>query len=98
MGAEQRKETRYRGMLPVETEGTRGLTRDFSTSGVFFETDKSFTPGQIIEFSINLEHVDLSGPLRLKCVGEIVRVEENGQKIGVAASISSYNIEKVEGR
>ena len=96
MGAEQRKETRYTVELPVDMEETSGVTRDLSTSGVFFETDKSFTPGQTIEFSINF--INNSYPILLKCVGEIVRIENKGQKIGVAASISSYGVEKVEGR
>ncbi|MFH1843871.1 MAG: PilZ domain-containing protein, partial [bacterium] len=69
------------------------ITRDFSSSGIFFETDKSFTPGQAIEFTMVLEHVDPQGPVRLKCIGEIIRVEEIGQKIGVAATIKSYSFE-----
>lgn len=96
MGTEQRKETRYTVELPVDMEETGGVTRDLCTSGVFFETNKSFTPGQTIEFSINF--AGLSYPILLKCVGEIVRIEDKGQKIGVAASITSYGVEKVEGR
>ena len=96
MGVEQRKETRYAVELPVDMDETRGVTRDLCTSGVFFETDKSFTPGQTIEFSINF--TNNSYPILLKCVGEIVRIENKGQKIGVAASINSYGVEKVEGR
>ena len=92
-GSEQRQEPRHQGKLPVELESGKGITRDFSGSGVFFETDRSFSPGQPIEFSIVLEHIDPDRPVRLKCRGEIIRVEESGQKIGVAAAINSYTFE-----
>lgn len=91
---EKRRATRHRGALPVEIKGSKGVTRDFSDSGIFFETDKSFTAGQTIEFTIVLEHVDPNRPVHLKCKGEIVRVEESGQKIGVAAAISTYTFER----
>jgi hypothetical protein len=93
-GSEQRQAPRHKGKLPVELESGKGITRDFSGSGVFFETDRSFSPGQPIEFTLVLEHIDPSRPVRLKCRGEIVRVEESGQTIGVAAAINSYTFEE----
>ena len=93
--AEKRRAPRHQGKLPVKLEGAKGITRDFSSSGIFFETDKSFTLGQPIEFTIMLEHADPEGPIQMKCRGEIVRVEESGQKIGVAATIDSYSFEEL---
>jgi hypothetical protein len=95
IGTEERREPRHRGKLQVELESGKGVTRDFSGSGVFFETDRSFTTGQLIEFILVLEHIDPERPVRVKCQGEIVRVEENGQKIGVAAAINSYTFEEI---
>ena len=86
--------TRHRGATPIELKDGKGITRDFSSTGIFFETDKSFTQGQPIEFTIVLENVDPDRPVRVKCRGEIVRVEESGQKIGVAATICSYRFER----
>ena len=94
MESEKRRAPRHQGKLPVRLKDAKGITRDFSSSGIFFETDKSFTPGQPIEFTIMLEHADPAGPIRMKCRGEIVRVEESGQKIGVAATIDSYSFEE----
>ena len=94
--SEKRRATRHPGALPVELEDAKGITRDFSSSGIFFETDKSFAPGQVIEFTILLEHVDPARPVRLKCMAEIVRVEESGQKIGVATAIHSYSFERLQ--
>src|SRR4030042_2288780 len=93
MESEKRRAPRHQGKLPVKLKGAKGITRDFSSSGIFFETDKSFTPGQAIEFTITLEYADPAGPIRMKRLGEIVRVEESGQKIGVAATIVSNSFE-----
>jgi hypothetical protein len=90
-GAEQRRSDRHAGELPVEFGSGRGLTRDYSSSGIFFETDKTFSPGQTIEFSIVLSGIDSNLPKYLRCSGEIIRVEEKGQKIGVAATIKTYS-------
>jgi len=95
-GSEQRRATRHPAKLPVDLESGKGVTRDFSNSGIFFETDKSFSHGQPIEFSIVLEHLYPGRPVRLKCQGEVIRVEDKGQKVGVAATIGSYTIEDIE--
>jgi hypothetical protein len=93
---DKRQEPRHQGKLPVELETGQGVTRNFSSSGIFFETDRSFSTGQIIDFTLILEHVDPASPVRLKCRGTIVRVEEIGQKIGVAAAIDSYTFKEIE--
>jgi hypothetical protein len=53
--SEKRAAARYRGKLPVTLKGAKGITRDFSSAGIYFETDRSFSLGQPIEFSIMLE-------------------------------------------
>ena len=92
---EKHRAPRHLGATPVELKNGKGITRDFSSTGIFFETDKSFTPGQPIDFTIVLENVDPDRPVRVNCQGEIVRVEESGKKIGVAVSISSYNFARL---
>ena len=93
--SENRRTIRRKGAFPVELENGKGISRNFSSSGIFFETDKSFTPGQAIEFTVVLEYVDPSRPVHLRCSGSIVRVEHKGQKMGIAATISSYTFEKL---
>lgn len=94
--SEKRRAPRHQGKLPVKLKGGKGITRDFNSSGIFFETDRSFSPGQPIEFTIMLEYVDPAGPIQMKCRGEIVRVEESGEMIGVAATINSYSFEEFQ--
>ena len=90
---ENRRTIRHRGAFPVKLESAHGVTRDFSSSGIFFETDQSFAPGHTIEFTIVLEYVDPQRPVHLKCRGQIVRVEKKDHKLGIAAKIKSYVFE-----
>lgn len=92
--SEKRRTIRRKAKFPVVLEKGKGITRDFSSSGIFFETDKSFTPGQTINFTIVLEYVDPDRPVHLKCRGAIVRVEDKGNKLGIAATINSYTFDR----
>lgn len=88
--SEQRHEPRHKGRLPVELGAGKGTTRDFSSSGIYFETNRTFALGQPIEFNILLKRVDPEQAVRVKCQGKILRVEDNGSMMGVAAAIDSY--------
>jgi hypothetical protein len=90
-GAENRRAHRHKGKLPIEYDDGKGITRDYSGSGVFFETDKYFSPGQKIELSICLRDINMDIPRYMRCSGEIVRVESKGEKIGVAVTITAYS-------
>ena len=87
------REDRVKAVLPVLLEGhAAGQTRDVSSNGVFFETEQKMIEGSPIVFSIELE----SGgeKVMLHCEGEIVRVENQGGKRGVAARITSSKLVK----
>lgn len=92
---EKKRATRHLATTPLEFKDGKGITRNFSSTGIFFETDKSFTQGQPIDFTVLLENVDPDRPVRVKCRGAIVRVEESGQKIGVAVTIRSYKFDRL---
>jgi len=93
---ERRKDPRSRGKLHVELERGTGVTRDFSALGVFFETEQALTVGEPINFVIPLDYSGWGHPFRIRCHGEIVRVEPVGVKMGVAVSISSYGFEGLQ--
>jgi len=90
---DRRQARRYRIAVPVELDHGTGLTRDISTSGVFFETDQSCSVGTTLSFSLVLEHADPRGPMRLHCRGEVVRVEQKEGKVGVAVCFTSYRFD-----
>lgn len=81
---------RFAITLPVELDEGAGTTRDVSLSGVFFETDQSFSLGESIRFVLVLEHVHAGRPLRLYCEGRVVRVNRCDGQLGVAVAITSY--------
>ena len=91
-GSEARESPRFPGALPVITGSSKGITRNLSSSGILFETDDFFFPGQAREFLIVLEYLYPDRPAFIQCGGAIVRVEKNGKKTCVAATIDSYSI------
>jgi hypothetical protein len=88
--SDRRQAARFRIAIPVELEGGMGTTRDVSLSGVFFETEQSFAPGEQISLALVLERVSLGRPVRLQCDGRVVRVTPVDRRIGVAVAFSSY--------
>ena len=83
--------------LPVELERGSGITRNISTSGVFFETDKVFSAGDPIRLTLVLEPTFPGTPICLHCQGQIVRAEQHEQKVGVGVAFSSYRFEPLGG-
>jgi PilZ domain len=91
--AKRRQAQRFRVALPVELVDGTAVTRDFSTCGVFFKTSQTCVPGECLEFTVVLEHVDPGHLLRLRCQGRVVRVEPHSTRVGVAVAITAYRID-----
>jgi hypothetical protein len=89
-----RKEERFLTQLPIKLEGGAGEVRNVSASGIYFVTDVALKEGQPVKFT--LEFLDFpSGPLAVNCLARIVRLEEQGTRRGVAASISSFEFRRI---
>ena len=89
-----RKEERFVAQLPIKLEGGEGVVRNVSANGIYFVTDVALKTGQPVKFT--LEFLDFpSGPLAVNCVARIVRVEEQGTRHGVGASISSFEFRRI---
>lgn len=73
-------------MLPIDLEGTAGIARDVSASGIFFETDAAYAIGSPVNLALDLDTP--WGKVMLRCEGKIVRVERRDEKIGVAVQFS----------
>lgn len=73
--------------VPVHLEQGTGLSRDVSTTGIYFTTDGRFVPETEIRFALELNHVFPGETFQVRCRGRVVRVEKAGEKTGVAASI-----------
>ena len=90
-GGEKRRKERVFTALPVNLAGASGVTRDVSASGIFFETDASYTLGNLVSFTV--EFNTPGGKMLLKCRGDIVRIEPRGTQIGVAVKIIESTME-----
>ncbi len=95
--AERRSAPRHRLATLVTFPGGSGVTRDLSTTGLFFLTDGPFAVGQPVQLSITLEHADPESPTELTCRGRVCRVERQipepagGTVVGVAVAADSFD-------
>ena len=95
MKSEHRTEPREPVNLPLQLgSGVSAVTRDISASGLFFETDSEQRVGNLINFEINLDTP--GGPLKLKALGQIVRIESQGSRTGVGVKLLESRLEAVE--
>ena len=78
----KRSEKRVRARLTVDLGRAKGVTRDVSASGAFFETDVSYKVGNRVRFAIDL--ATPWGPAHFDCRGKIVRLERHQGTVGVA--------------
>jgi len=92
VGPDRRRAPRVRVELRVEWDHETGLTRDISAGGAFFVTQGSCSPGDPIEVTLVLEHLDPDHPVRLHCRGQVVRVEPGDGTMGVAIAITAYRL------
>ena len=70
----------------------QGQTRDVSFRGLYFMIEApDLAPGAPIEFILTLpREITLAGDVNIRCFAEIVRVEPNEGRRGVAARIDRY--------
>jgi hypothetical protein len=88
-----RQFVRVEAEVPVHLAGGgEATTRDLSPGGVYFVTEKEMVRGNSIRFTVEFENP--GGTLYLDCVGEIVRIEEAGGKVGIAAKILESRLER----
>ena len=96
---EKRTTRRFSLDLPVSVKfldnGQRelaGHTRDVSSRGVFMYLDTDITAGAPIEFIMTLPpEITLADPIRVRCKGQILRVDKASEGQGVAVTIEKYD-------
>ena len=83
--ADQRAAVRFDAEMPVRIDGAHGRTYNISAHGIYFETDVPQQLGALVNFTVEFR---LYGQKHhLLCEGKVVRVDENGPRIGVAARL-----------
>ena len=85
-GEHARGADRFVTKMPIEIGGIAGFTRNVSATGIYFETAATKEPGShvylTVKWSIRGEK------LTLGCEGEVVRIDRNNGKLGIAAKLS----------
>lgn len=95
---ERRASRRFNMTLPLTVRSTgpgggerQGQTRDVSFRGLYFLIDAEFEPGSKIEFVLTLpREITLAGDVHIRCFAEIIRVEPQNGRRGIAARIDRY--------
>jgi PilZ domain len=97
---EKRGTRRFALRLPVSVAQTANgshekaaQTRDVSARGICFYLDAAIAAGSGIEFTLTLPpEITLTESIRVRCKGEVVRVEEGASngKTAIAAVINEY--------
>jgi hypothetical protein len=78
--------------VPVALPGGQGTTRDISELGLCFDTDQPMALAEQVEFSLVLGRFDPQGAYRVRCAGEVIRVERNPAGLSVAVKLRSYDV------
>jgi hypothetical protein len=97
---EQRRTRRFKLQLPLsitragaERITLAGLTRNISSSGVLFTTEREPDLGGPIEYVITLNHDGLQ-PVSLRCIGKVLRAERmesaDSNEFQIAATLERY--------
>ena len=87
---EKRSSQRLQVEIPVYIGQEETISRDVSCSGIYFQTDQSFVEGDDLNFSLELIYALPGKQIKLNCQGEAVRIEQLGEKFGIAAKINSF--------
>ena len=80
----ERGAKRYQVTLPVRIGEGTGVTRDLSTSGVFYETEKLHHLGETVALAADFD------ACTLQFEGSVVRVEQVNGHFGVAVALTSF--------
>lgn len=80
--------------MPIELDRGSGETRNVSASGIYFITDVALVKGMPVSFTLRFKQAS-GGPFMLRGEACVVRLEQLGDKVGVGAAISHYELERI---
>lgn len=87
------KENRLAGRYPtfctVELDTGTGVTRNLSTTGVCFTTDKIIEPNLMLRFFISMQKKGRN-MIRLRCEGRVVRAHKFANGCEVAIQFTTF--------
>ncbi len=84
MNQERRRTPRYRIDATIAVDDGTGRTIDLSSNSVYFESERSFAPGDQVALVFPFEHSGTGASV--KCTAQVIRVDPRGRLFGVAAT------------
>lgn len=85
---ENRSAGRYPTFCTVELDSGTGVTRNLSTTGVCFTTDKAIEPDQMVRCFIPMNRTGRN-MTRLRCEGRVVRTDKSEEGWEVAVNFTT---------
>lgn len=85
--SERRETKRHNIEVPVRFGRGTGVSRDISFSGIYFITQELLEAGEPLKLAFELEYAIPGKSLQLDCQGHVLRVENLGDRFGIAAKI-----------
>jgi len=74
-----------------------GETTEVSSKGIHFYTQQQVKLGTSVEFHMTLPHeITHAGPVRVRCLGRVVRAEPRDDRVSVAVAIDRYEFMRSE--
>src|SRR2546426_8168866 len=90
----QTRSPRHRLVAPIELPNGRGLVRNISNSGLFFELAEPLELGRTLHVSLILNDLHPMPPVQLEAAGRVVRGERLDGKAGLAVEFTSVRFAK----
>lgn len=82
---EKRKSARLGVEMPVRVDGEATVTHDLSATGLCFESDRAYVPGEQLDLLIDYLLDGHNYPL--KCRAEVTRCDAQGDRFSVGARL-----------
>ncbi len=93
---EQRRARRFPIRVPLQIVSDNSLettakTQDISASGILLSTEQQIPTGSMLRFLITFPSSITKGkPLRVRCTGEVVRVDKKEREYDVGIQIKHF--------
>lgn len=81
---------RVKVMIPVRLEGQTGFTRDISVGGCYLQLDDIILQDGEVSFELDLGAAYRA--MKIRCCGQVVRVDHMGYLTGIAIKIKGLQL------
>jgi hypothetical protein len=83
---------RYPLDLRVHVGESEARTQDLSAKGLYLVAEEGMEVGSLVEMELALPDASPDGPLQLRLRARIIRVDDLGERRGLAAEIEAWAI------